>query len=247
MTSAAAKLGKASAAGIARDVCAALRSSGSAAIAASSQRFFVEKVSSHGWRTADLRRFARSAQRKILADGGEALLLDVADQLFTGKNTDETTCAVLMLENRTRHFGEAEFARFDRWLDRVTNWAQHDGLVHYLIGPLIAAEPKRATRVFPWTRSKNRWRRRAAAVALIQAARRKICFGETKRVTAAMLTDEDDIVQKGLGWLLREWGKADPKTTVPFLMSIRATAPRLVLRTACETLPKTTRARILQK
>jgi 3-methyladenine DNA glycosylase AlkD len=58
--------------------------------------------------------------------------------------------------------------------------------------------------------------------------------------------DEDDVVQKGLGWLLRETAKADPKRTVPFLMKIRKNAPRLVLRTACETLPVATRRHVLK-
>jgi len=55
------------------------------------------------------------------------------------------------------------------------------------------------------------------------------------------------MVQKGLGWLLRETAKADAERTVPYLMSIRGKAPRLVLRTACETLTPTARKIILQK
>ena len=55
------------------------------------------------------------------------------------------------------------------------------------------------------------------------------------------------MVQKGLGWLLRETAKADAKRTVPYLMSIRKQAPRLVLRTACETLPPGVRNKILAK
>jgi 3-methyladenine DNA glycosylase AlkD len=53
------------------------------------------------------------------------------------------------------------------------------------------------------------------------------------------------MVQRGLGWLLRETAKCDPKTTVPYLLELKARAPRLVLRTACETLPPRERARIL--
>ena len=55
------------------------------------------------------------------------------------------------------------------------------------------------------------------------------------------------MVQKGLGWLLREATKANPKQTVEYLMTIRDRTPRLVLRTACETLPAATRARVLAK
>lgn len=48
-----------------------------------------------------------------------------------------------------------------------------------------------------------------------------------------------------MGWLLRETAKADRARTVPYLRKIRSRAPRLVLRTACETLPLATRKRIL--
>jgi 3-methyladenine DNA glycosylase AlkD len=65
------------------------------------------------------------------------------------------------------------------------------------------------------------------------------------RLTEMLLDDEDDMVQKGLGWLLRETAKYDAGRTVPFLMKIRKRAPRLVLRTACETLPAATRKRVL--
>jgi 3-methyladenine DNA glycosylase AlkD len=60
-----------------------------------------------------------------------------------------------------------------------------------------------------------------------------------------LLADKDDMVRKGLGWLLREAAKADAQKTVPYLMKIRERAPRLVLRTACETLPKDVRKRIM--
>jgi 3-methyladenine DNA glycosylase AlkD len=53
------------------------------------------------------------------------------------------------------------------------------------------------------------------------------------------------MVRKGLGWLLRETAKYDARRTVPYLVKIRARAPRLVLRTACETLPAAMRRRIL--
>ncbi len=36
-------------------------------------------------------------------------------------------------------------------------------------------------------------------------------FAEIKRLSDLLLSDEDDMVQKGLGWLLRETAKADAK------------------------------------
>ncbi len=80
---------------------------------------------------------------------------------------------------------------------------------------------------------------------MIRGARSKMFFPEIVKLSNFLLTDRDDMVQKGLGWLLRETAKYDPNRTVPYLMKIRGRAPRLVLRTACETLPKTVRARVL--
>jgi 3-methyladenine DNA glycosylase AlkD len=153
--------------------------------------------------------------------------------------------AVFLLEKLDAEFGDREFRLFESWLDRITSWADHDGLVHYLIGPMIASKPARAKAVFRWAKSPNRWRRRAACVALIRGARAKMFFPEIKRLSNSLLDDEDDMVQKGLGWLLRETAKFDAKRTIPYLMKIRRRAPRLVLRTACETLPLETRKLVL--
>lgn len=76
-------------------------------------------------------------------------------------------------------------------------------------------------------------------------ARERQFFAQIKRLSNQLLKDEDDMVQKGLGWLLRETAKADPKRTVPYLMKIQKDAPRLVLRTACETLTRLARKQVL--
>ncbi len=70
-------------------------------------------------------------------------------------------------------------------------------------------------------------------------------FPEITKLSDFLLADQDDMVQKGLGWLLRETVKFDAKRTVPYLMKIRGRVPRLVLRTACETLPPAVRERVL--
>jgi len=153
----------------------------------------------------------------------------------------------MLLEKSVHDFGPKQFRRFDQWLDRVSNWADHDALLHYLIGPMIVDEPSRVRFIFVWARSRNRWRRRASTVALIRAARRRMFRSEIARLSEMLLDDADDMVQKGLGWLLREYAKADAANAVKLLMKLRARAPRLVLRTACETLDAKTKAKVLAK
>jgi len=232
-------------ASIAAEIRQLLRDGGSAEHGVGVQWFFKDEIKSHGWYTAKLRSVAVRFRRKIQNEFGLEFLVQVADKLFTGWVLEEKVFAVFLLEKLTKEFGAAEFQLFESWLPRISSWADHDGLVHYLIAPMIAPEPNRAARVFRWAKSPDRWHRRAACVGLIQGTRKKMFFPEIKRLSDLLLSDEDDMVQKGLGWLLRETAKADAKRTVPYLMSIRERAPRLVLRTACETLPADTKKKIL--
>jgi len=230
---------------VAAQIRTALRDGGSAEHVSGVQWFFKEEIKSHGWYTADLRRAVRGLRRDLLKTHGFNFLLDVADELFSGSNLEEKVAAVFLLEKMDSQFGDREFRLFQSWLHRISSWADHDGLVHYLIGPTVVAEPARVKNVFRWAKSPNRWLRRAACVALIQGTRQKQFFPQIKQLSNILLADQDDMVQKGLGWLLRETAKYDPERTVPYLMKIRERAPRLVLRTACETLQKSTKRTIL--
>ena len=232
---------------VAAQIRRALKDGGSAEHAAGVQWFFKEEIKSHGWYTADLRRAVRRCRKDILRERDFDFLVRVADQLFSGLVLEEKVAGVFLLEGLTDKCGDDEFALFESWLDRISSWADHDGLVHYLISPMVATKSARTKSVFKWARSPNRWHRRAACVALIRGARVKMLFPEVTKLSDRLLTDEDDMVQKGLGWLLREAAKYDAKRTVPYLMKIRDRAPRLVLRTACETLPVAAKKKVLSQ
>ncbi|MFZ2082869.1 MAG: DNA alkylation repair protein [Candidatus Sulfotelmatobacter sp.] len=230
---------------IAAQIRRALRDGGSAEHAAGVQWFFKDEIKSHGWYTADLRRAAVRFRREVRKEQGLDFLVEVANQLFSGSVLEEKVAAVFLLEKLDSEFGDREFKLFESWLDRISSWADHDALVHDLIAPMVASKPARAKIVSRWAKSRNRWRRRAACVALIRGARAKMFFPEITKLADSLLSDQDDMVRKGLGWLLRETAKYDARRTVPYLVKIRARAPRLVLRTACETLPAAMRRRIL--
>ena len=230
-----------------QDIRKTLAAGGSSAVAAISQTFFRDPIRSYGWKTAPLRRFAHQWRRELLREGGIAFLVEVADQLFRPGFEEEKTFAIFLLEQSPTKLGEAEFRLFESWLDRVQNWSDHDGLTMYLIGPMMLAKPQRAKRVREWSRSSDVWHRRAAAVSLIRGLRRGLFWEEAQQVTRTLLRDRDLMVQKGLGWMLREAAKANPNRTIPFLISIRERTSRLVLRTACETLAVQAREKILTR
>ena len=70
---------------IAAHIRTVLRTGGSAPHSAEVQHFFKHEVKSRGWYTAELRKVAKRFRRTILAEHGQAYLLQVADQLFAGE------------------------------------------------------------------------------------------------------------------------------------------------------------------
>lgn len=230
---------------IAEHIRRVLKDGGSAPHSAEVQWFFKEEIKSRGWYTGELRKVAVRFRKSIVREQGMDFLVQVADGLFSGRMLEEKVFGVFLLEKQTHLLGEKEFRLFESWIDRVSSWADHDALAHDVLAPMLMAKPARSRRVFAWARSHHRWRRRAACVALIRGVREKKFFPEVIRLSGMLLSDDDDMVQKGLGWLLREAAKYDAKRTVPYLMKIHRRAPRLVLRTACETLPVTVRKRVL--
>lgn len=213
-----------------------LKDGGSAPFGEDLQRFFREEITSHGWRTAELRKVAARFRRVLLHDRGRDYLLQVANELFRGIVLDEDAMAVFLIEKCVGDFGDVEFSLFDGWLNRISNWAVHDALVMNVIGPMVTREPRRMANVFSWAKSENVWCRRASAVSLIRGARAHQLSSEIVKVSDTLLNDPDLMVQKGVAWLLREFAKSNPTTATNYLMEIRESAPRFVLRSACEPL-----------
>ena len=201
------------------------------------QRFFKHEVKSRGWYTGELRKVAVRFRRTILAEHDHALPGAGCRSTLPRQRAGRKDIRGRDAARCGSEFGKPEFKLFESWLDRVSSWADHDALVHYLIGPMIAADATLLSRPPRWAKSKSRWHQRAAAVSLIHSTRQHKNFDHIQRITEMLLPSDDDMVQKGLGWLLREAAKVNPEQTVEYLMTIRERSPRLVLRTACETLP----------
>ena len=146
---------------IAKHIRRVLKDGGSAPHTEEVQRFFKHEVKSRGWYTAELRKVAVRFRRTILAEQGLPFLIQAADQLFRGEILEEKNFAVMLLEGRTAQFGNNEFKLFESWIDRITSWADHDALVHSLIGPMIAVKEAYLPRTLVWARKGSTWHQRA--------------------------------------------------------------------------------------
>ena len=65
------------------------------------------------------------------------------------------------------------------------------------------------------------------------------------RVAGPLMSDDDDMVRKGVGWLLREAARTEPEKVVKFCRKHEHHAARLILRTAAETMPREWKEKLL--
>jgi 3-methyladenine DNA glycosylase AlkD len=169
-----------------------------------------------------------------------------AHALWESRRFEEAALAIYVYRRFASQYGAREFRLFTGWLDRyVEDWSLTDGLSLWLLGASIANDASLIAKLDPWTRSKNRWKRRAAAVSLVPSARHGLHTKEIFRIAAPLMPDQDDMVRKGVGWLLKETYPKHPRQVVRFLLPWRGKAPRLTLRYAGEKMTPEDRSRIL--
>jgi 3-methyladenine DNA glycosylase AlkD len=196
--------------------------------------FFKEPVKPYGVRTPRIRELARAAYREC-KHWPAAERDRLAEQLWKSGMLEEGVLVTHLYRRFAKSFEEREFAMFEGWIDQyVTNWSNCDGVSTWLIAACIANRPGLADRLARWTKSKNRWKRRSAAVSFIQEAKHGRQTETILHISALLLRDADDMVQKGVGWLLKETYPKKPREVLEFLDPFRKDAPRRVLRLAAE-------------
>jgi len=201
------------------------------------QRFFKEPVKLYGVRTPAFRAIVRRYWLKV-RDLPKAEILALCEELLAVENGEERGTAFEWALLLRRQLVPADFSRLERWLRRhVSNWAACDTLCCGALGFFLLDHPEFLPRLQAWAGAKNRWLRRAAAVAHIIPARNGQAFKQAYQVADLLLEDEDDMVQKGYGWMLKEMANLRPREVFEFVMERRARMPRTALRYAIEKMP----------
>lgn len=216
-------------------------------IRANSTRFFKEEIKTYGFKTADVRKMAKKYY-KAIPDKSKPGIFALCEDLLSSDYMEESFIAFEWSYNLRDQYEPEDFAVFERWVgDYVNNWAKCDTLCNHTVGTFIDMYPQYIGSLKKWTASDNRWYRRAAAVTLILAARRGDFLEDVLEIADILLTDEDDLVQKGYGWMLKEAGKEHQQVIFDYVMKNKKVMPRTALRYAIEKMPKDLRAKAMEK
>ncbi|PJZ69597.1 DNA alkylation repair protein [Leptospira perolatii] len=122
-----------------------------------------------------------------------------------------------------------------KYLKYVNNWDFVDLSARILIGEYLLDKDRAL--VYKLAKSKNLWEKRIS-ILTTYAFIRKNQFKDTIQICEILVYDSHDLIQKAVGWMLREVGNRDLKTETIFLDKYASSMPRTTLRYAIEKFPK---------
>lgn len=161
-----------------------------------------------------------------------------------GTQESKNRSAKILDENKKNKIEQRRI--FDYYLantKNVNNWDLVDLSAEKIVGEFLNNEDKSI--LYHLAKSKNIWERRIAIISTFNFIKKRK-FGETLAVSEILLKDEQDLIHKAVGWMLREVGKRDKNVLELFLKTHYKEMPRTMLRYAIEKFPEEKRKAYLK-
>jgi 3-methyladenine DNA glycosylase AlkD len=211
------------------------------------QRFFKEKIKAYGIKTALVEKISKK-YFKLIEELDKEEIFDLCEKLFASGYIEESFVACNWSYKMADIFEEKDWQILEHWLKKyVNNWATCDTFCNHTMGAFVERYPKYLAKLQKWAKSKNRWVKRAAAVTLIIPAKKGKFLKEVFVIADILLLDNDDLVQKGYGWMLKVASKEHQKEVFKYVMQRKAQMPRTALRYAIEKMPKELKVQAMKK
>ncbi|UCC25166.1 MAG: DNA alkylation repair protein [Gemmatimonadales bacterium] len=213
--------------------------------AASLQRYFKDPVQAYGVEYGAF----RARRKEFAARIRDAWTLDDAllycEEMLKDPHLEPRGDGFQTVGDFVEEAGPELLEHIRRWLESFCeNWGLVDNLVPSVLSPLLRSYPELADEVVDWTSSPVVWVRRGAAVAFVRLMNDPRMMDAGYAVALRLQDDRADLVQKAVGWMLREAGKVDRALLEAFLLDQGSRTPRTTLRYAIERFPKEDRRRI---
>jgi 3-methyladenine DNA glycosylase AlkD len=122
----------------------------------------------------------------------------------------------------------------ERLAHGMQSWDAVDAFSYYISGPAWRDGQISDATITKWTRSKDRWWRRASLASTIPLSRRhspeKRDIERVLALCTSLVSDRDDMVVKAMSWAVREVARQNPKAAKDFINAHRAALAPRVLR-----------------
>lgn len=210
-----------------------LRELADPAIAEHSQRFFKTGKGEYG--EGDLFLGVRvPVIRREVKKYKDVPLQQVKALLKSAYHEERLFALLLLVDKYSRGSAEQKQTIYELYLAStryINNWDLVDSSAHKIVGVHLLDRDRKQLHTL--CHSDNLWERRIAVIATMQFVANSQ-FEDTMKISECLLEDEEDLIHKAVGWLLREIGKKDVSVEKAFLKKHYMNMPRTMLRYAIE-------------
>jgi len=215
------------------------------AAASSGQRYFKQAVQLYGVKATVTEQISKKYFREA-GEAGKKEIFQLCEQLWQSDFLEEGIIACQWSYFLRREYKPSDFRVFEKWVHRyISNWATCDTLCNHTVGAFVEMYPEYLASLKVWAKSPNLWARRAAAVSLIIPARQGKFLHDIFEIADCLLMDQEDLVQKGYGWMLKAASQAHQQKVFDFVMARKKSMPRTALRYAIEKMPPALKKRAM--
>lgn len=167
-------------------------------------------------------------------------------ELLSSKIHEERTLALFVLKKRFEKETLRQKQIYDFYLKNtrnINNWDLVDISAPRIVGGYLIDKPKDI--LFKLVKSKSIWERRIAVLSSFYFIKNGE-YDISLKIAEMLLSDREDLIQKAVGWMLREIGKKDSGAEEKFLKKYHRQIGRTAFRCAIEKFPEEKRLKYLK-
>ena len=196
------------------EIVGALKQAAGRAACRSKAQFHQEPIQSYGLYEEEGRAVFKQAMSGI-ATLSLSERFPLARLLLKSHIEEQGHLAMAVLRTGLHEITPKHFDQLDKLLDDFTSWSIVDDFAAgkgSITAFLLSRTPKETLRLHEqWVRSSNMWKRRASVVTFTRKTAADGAYvDETLRFCEALMHDTEELVQKGVGWALKDTIRAGP-------------------------------------
>lgn len=184
--------------------------------------------------------------RKVAKDNNDMTLQEL-EELLSSPYNEERCLALVIMGDRFDKEPPSSAVRdqlcqfYLAQTHAINNWNLVDVSAYKILGEhLCETSPSDHSLLQRLARSTNMWERRISIVSTLAFIRRRQ-YEPTILISEQLLRDEEDLIHKATGWMLREMGKKDEVSLTTFLDRHAPAMPKIMLSYSLERLSPTKR------
>lgn len=189
-------------------------------------------------------------QLRLVAKKYKNTTLDELQKIIVSQYNEERLCALIILvlqfsdKKADQKHKKRIYDFYIKNMDHINNWNLVDLSAPHIVGEYLFLHPQECSLMNDLVISSVQWKRRICILstwAFIKRGDFTLALTYAKK----LLCDDEDLMHKAVGWMLREVWKKDSKVCENFLRTYYDHIPRTTLRYAIEKMDEKKRIKYL--